>query len=97
MTIFIKRTPKELKESGTPFKVIMLVVITIKLAGMGTMICSRIHPRNTAQAPLLMMNDSKLASREDNTSTPFMSNVWESSNEGCKSTVIIKNLHIQKI
>lgn len=75
MAIFIKRMPKELGEMGTPFKVRMLVVITIKLAGMGTIICSRIHPKKTAQAPLLMMNDSKLASSEDNTSTPFLSNV----------------------
>jgi hypothetical protein len=60
----------EFRDRGTPFKVIMLVVITIKLAGMGTMICSRIHPKKTARAPLLIMNDSKLFISEDNTTTP---------------------------
>jgi hypothetical protein len=67
MTIFIKRTPKELRERETPFKVMILELITIKLAGIGTMICSRIQPRKTAQAPLLIIKDSKLVMIEDNT------------------------------
>ena len=70
MIIFITRVPKELRDRGTPCKVMMLVVITIMLAGMGTMICSRIHPMKTANAPLLIINDSILFSREDNTITP---------------------------
>jgi hypothetical protein len=71
MTIFIKRIPNELRDRETPCKVMRLVVITIMLAGIGTMICSKIHPKKTAQAPLLIINDSKPLNTEYNIIKPL--------------------------
>ncbi|HMK53427.1 MAG TPA: hypothetical protein VK444_01475 [Methanobacteriaceae archaeon] len=48
--------------------IIKVELTTIKLAGIGTIICSRIQPKKTAHEPLVRINDSKLLMIEDNMS-----------------------------
>ena len=57
ITILIIKIANEAAVKLAPFITRNVAVKTIKLAGMGTIICSIIHPKNTAQDALFIIKD----------------------------------------
>lgn len=66
MTILNIKVPKDTRVKLAPCMSRKVELKTIKLAGMGTMICSRIHPKKTAQETLVTIKDSRLLVIVDN-------------------------------
>lgn len=71
MTISTSRIPKAAKEKLVPFNSRNVEAKTMRLAGIGTIICSRIHPKKTAKDALLTIKDSMLLIIVDNMGNQF--------------------------
>ena len=64
--ILIIKVPMDVRVKLAPCMTRKVALKTIRLAGIGTIICSIMQPKNTAQDALVIMNDSVKFSIEDN-------------------------------
>jgi hypothetical protein len=56
--ILMNKVPKAASEKLVPLRITKVELTTMRLAGMGTIICSSIHPKNTAKDVWLIIKDS---------------------------------------